>query len=190
MKNIFVLSVAVLLLAFAGCFTEREAGQGNRALLKGGQAVAADMDGWVAVPNTSPAITKSGDLNYAVLAANNVTTPAMDGWVALNPACFAKLTGIAVLTPTAAPAEVYVLKEGRDIPKAKTGWVAVPNSQPAIETSTRIAILSLATLAGNQIVPKEINGWVAVDTATLAKLVEKAIDTGAGAEVPVPHKDQ
>ncbi len=185
MKNTATIAtVCALLLALSGCNTEREPSQ-ERAVLKAGQQVSADMVGWVAVPNTAPQTQqdKNANLTYALVATHNIVPASMDTWVAMNPEFFAQLTDIK-LTAKATPAsERWVLKpEGKSVPKDKQGWVAVPFSQPRIESSAKHKGREMATLAANQIIPKEMDGWVAVDATTLGKLVEKYMMSGKGSK--------
>ena len=188
-KSLVVLCASVLVLGLAGCNTEREPGAGNKAVLKAGQQVSADMVGWVAVPNTEPKVAKGGDVEYAVLASQNVVPGALDGWVAINPALFSKMSDIKTETPNVAAAEKWVLKpEGKRVPKEMNGWVAVPPSSVSVEASARSEELKMAKLATYNIVPKELNGWVAVSPATLSKLSEKYMMTGKGSDPKQPRK--
>jgi hypothetical protein len=192
MKNSILSTVVIagLVLALSGCNTEREAGT-ERAILKAGQQVSGDMVGWVAVPNTSPALTTNKDKNvtYAVISANNVVPDSMNGWVAIDPSLFAKMTDIKVETKDIPATDRWVLKpEGKSVPKEKHGWVAVPFTQPQIQSSDKGKGLQMANLSSNNIVPKEMNGWVAVDSIVLANLVEKHMMTGQGAELPKNRK--
>jgi hypothetical protein len=172
-----------LVLGSTGCFTKRDNPAEDRALLHAGQQVSADMVGWVAVPNTAPALRKQGDLSYAVLSAHNVVSAAVDGWVAMNPAFFAKLADIKVDAPPAGSSERWVLaQEGKSVPKDKDGWVALPYSEPQIEKSSSKKDREMAVLATGNIVPKEMHGWVAVTREDLAKLSEKFMLTGPGAK--------
>ncbi|HYF49551.1 MAG TPA: hypothetical protein VEJ63_09105 [Planctomycetota bacterium] len=186
-KNILSIAMLGMVVALVGCNTEREQGQGERAVLKAGQQVSADMVGWVAVPNTQPAVTADKDkaVSYAVVQTNNVVPASMDSWVAVNTALFTKMTDIKVEVKDAPAGERWVLKpEGKSVPKEKHGWVAVPFTQPQIESSAKAKGLEMATLYANNIIPKEMNGWVAVDRETLAKLSEKYMMTGKGADLP------
>jgi hypothetical protein len=176
--------VAVLALAVSGCNTEREKGQRDRAILKAGQQVSAEMVGWVAVPNTAPATKQDKGLSFAVLGTHNVVPETMDGWVAINPTFFTKLSEIKVDVPTNAAGERWVLKpEGKSVPKDKHGWVAVPFSEPQIEKSDAKKDREMAALASGNIVPKEMNGWIAVDRDSLAKMVTAYMKTGSGSKV-------
>lgn len=175
--------VAVLALAVSGCNTEREKGH-ERAILKAGQQVSADMVGWVAVPNTAPQTKQEKDVSYAVLGTHNVVPETLDGWVAINPVFFTKLSGIKVEVSTGAAGERWVLKpEGKSVPKDKHGWVALPYSAPQIEKSEHKKDREMAALAGGNIVPKEMSGWIAVSSETLAKLSDAYMKTGAGSKV-------
>jgi predicted small secreted protein len=175
------LALAVVVLAIAGCNTERDVGK-ERALLKAGQQVAPDMVGWVAVPNTVPDMRQEKGASYGVLSTLNVVPETLDGWVAVNPTFFASLTGIKVDAPAAVNAQKWVLKpEGKSVPKDKNGWVAVPYSEPTIESSAHHKEREMARLAAGNIVPKEMHGWAALDRETLAKVVNEFMKTGAGA---------
>jgi hypothetical protein len=164
------LAAAALVVALAGCYPEREPGQ-NRAALKAGQTVPPDMNNWVALPNTVPEAKTSGELKYAVLATHNIIPANLDGQVALDPALFTKLSGIAVEAPKGTGAVPYVLKEGKTISKDKSGYVAVPGDNPKIIKSSN-GSMATAELVKSQVVPKEMNGWVAIDRDTLGKLAE------------------
>jgi hypothetical protein len=180
---ITAVAVVALLVALVGCETEREVGQ-DRAILKAGQQVKAAMVGWVAVPNTSPKVAQDKGISYAVISAHNIIPTAMDGWVAMNPTLFTKMTEITVAAPTAAAGEKWVLKpEGKRVPQDKDGWAAVPPNEVQVEASSHQKDLELAKLAASSIAPKELNGWVAVDSTTLATLVEKYMKTGPGSKV-------
>jgi len=175
--------VAVLALALSGCNTQVEKGS-DRAILKAGQQVSADMVGWVAVPNTAPQTKKEKEVEFAVLGTHNIVPSTLDGWVAINPAFFTKLSDIKVEVPAGAAGERWVLKpEGKSVPKDKHGWVAVPYSEPQVEKSEHKKDREMAALANGNIVPKEMNGWVAVDRDTLAKLVTAYMKTGQGSKV-------
>jgi hypothetical protein len=181
------LLLASLLFVLYGCNTEREVGEGDRAILKAGQQVSAEMVGWVAVPNTAPAVStnKESNVTYAVVTTNNVIPAKLNGWVAMNPALFTKMTKIAIEVKEAPAVERLVLKpEGKAIPKDKNGWIAIPLTQPAIESNSKNKALEMAVLSANNLVPKELNGWVAVDKETLATLSEKYMSTGTGSELP------
>jgi len=187
LKNLYSVAMLAVLVALAGCNTEREEGQGERAVLKAGQQVSAAMVGWVAVPNTQPSLIADKDkaVSYAVVRTNNVIPSSMSSWVAINPTLFSKMSDIKVETQDSPDAERWVLKsEGKSVPKDKHGWVAVPFTQPQIESSGKAKGLEMATLYANNVVPKEMNGWVAVDRDTLAKLSEKYMMTGKGADLP------
>ncbi|MGD0094403.1 MAG: hypothetical protein ABSE73_31225 [Planctomycetota bacterium] len=177
---LFVLVALALALGAGGCFTERDNPKEERAILKAGQQVSADMVGWVAVPNTAPEMRKSAELSYAVISAHNVVPAALGGWVAMNPAFFAKLTDIKVDTPPATSGERWVLKpEGKSVPKEKNGWIALPFSEPKIE---KHGDREMAQLCMDNIIPKEMHGWAAVSPENLAKLVEKYMGTGPGSK--------
>ena len=188
MKTILTASVVTgilaLGLALTGCNTEREKDLGDRALLKAGQQVSEDMVGWVAVPNTAPKLeqNKTAGITYGVLAAHNVVPAGMDNWYAVNPALFAKMTDIKIEAPKVATVEKWVLKPvGKKVPADKDGWAAVPNTQPTMDN--REAGYEIGTLFTNNVVPKEMNGWAAIDKETMAKLSEKYSQTGSGARV-------
>jgi len=185
-RNTLIVLVAflgALVITLAGCNTEREKGV-ERAYLKAGQQVSAEMVGWVAVPNSAPEMKKGDAYSYGVLSAQNVIPQTMDGWVAINPVFFSKMTDIKVDAPKAAGAERWVLKpEGKSVPKDKHGWVAVPFTEPQIEASAHKKDREMAALLENNVVPKEMHGWVAVNKETLEKLVTKYMSTGPGSKV-------
>lgn len=182
--------LGALMVAVSGCNTEREPGTGNRAVLKAGQQVSADMVGWVAVPNTQPHVAenKAGGYSYAELTANNVVPQSMDNWYAVPAPMFDKMTGIKVAAkPAPAALPRWVLKpEGKSVPKDMNGWVAVPPEQSKVQASKGGS--EVAVLIGNSVVPKEMNGWVAVNPDTFAKLVEGVMMKGPGADVAKPHE--
>jgi len=189
MKKALIAAIPVLTFAgvlfIAGCNTQRE-GKADRAILKAGQQVSADMVGWVAVPGGAPSVKedKGAGVSYAVLARHNIVPTTMDGWMAVTPKFFAKLTGIKIEEPAQDNSEMWVLKpEGMSVPKDKNGWVAVPYSVPQIESSSHKKELEVADLFGNNVIPKEMNGWVAADKETMAKLFEKYMSTGKGSDV-------
>jgi hypothetical protein len=191
MKNSLAYSastfgICALILALSGCETKPEKGQGDRAYLKKGQQVTEEMAGWVAVPLTEATMVedKEKGIKYAVLRANNVVPYAQASWVAMPPALFEKLGGIKAEAPKEA-ANIdnrVVLRQGKSVPKHAVGWVAVPFSQPLIEKQKKG--LEMAQLMVNQIVSKEMHGWIAVDRDTLAKLVAPYMQTGPGSEIP------
>jgi predicted small secreted protein len=193
-KTLFsIIAVCALVLVVSGCNTEREQGGEERAVLKAGQQVSAEMVGWVAVPNTAPATTVDKDKNvtYAVVLTNNVVPRSLNNWIAMNPALFTKMTEIKVETKESPAADRWVMKpEGKSVPRSMHGWVAVPFSQPAIESSSKGKALEMATLYANNIIPKEMNGWVAVEPDALAKISEKYMMTGKGAELPKSRTNQ
>lgn len=180
------IAVGALVLALAGCDTERDKGGQMRATLKAGQKVSNDMTGWVALPGaTEPNIKKddSKGISYAVLGANNLVPYALNNWVAINPAFFTKLTEITVEAPKES-GDLFVLSpKGIRVPADKNGWVAVPYNSPKIESSATRKDRELAKLSAEDVIPKEMNGWVAVDKDTLANLVDKFMKTGPGAKV-------
>ena len=185
MKNtpaLFAALIAVaLVVALTGCYPEREPGQ-NRAALKAGQTVPPDMNNWVALPNTMPEAKTSEGLKYFVLATHNVIPANLDGFVALDAALFTKLSGLQVEAPKGAGAPLYVLKEGKTISKDKSGYVAVPNENPKVVKSSS-GTMATAELVKSQLVPKEMNGWVAIDRDTLGNLAEKKLAPKEG-ELP------
>ena len=94
-SKLSVVATAVLALAVSGCNTEREKNH-DRAILKAGQQVSADMVGWVAVPNTAPA-TKKDKVDYACQA--KVACEDMSGTLTVDPveamtSCVAANVGI------------------------------------------------------------------------------------------------
>lgn len=181
-----ILCFLGIVLTLAGCNTEREVGSGERAILKAGQQVSSDMVGWVAVPNSSPTSVqdKATGITYLVLASHNIVPVTVDGSFAVPPTLFAKMTDITIEVPKIGSEEKWILKpEGKSVPKDKQGWIAVSPSEPQVERSSHLKGLEVATLSSNNIIPKEMNGWVAIDKETFAKLVEKFLMTGSGSKV-------
>ena len=179
-------------LFLAGCNTEPEDKNVDRAILKAGQQVSEEMVGWVAVPNSTPKVVaaKEKGLTYAVLSTHQYVPASMNSWVAMTPALFAKMTDIKVETKDAPAPEKWVLKPlGKSVPKDKDGWVAVPFSEPKIESSATKKALEMATLFTHNIIPKDMNGWVALDANTLAKVSEEYMKkAGPGAQLPKERK--
>jgi len=187
MSKLHLLAIPVLvgasLLTLSGCNTERDKGS-SRATLKAKQQISGDMVGWVAVPGTVPQSKKEANLSYAVLATDNLIPTSLEGAVAINPVFFSKLSGVKVEIPAPNPGDKWVLgKEGRKVPADKHGWVAVPYSEPQIERSESKKDREMATLQPDNIIPKEMNGWIAIDRETLAKLVATYMNTGPGSKV-------
>jgi hypothetical protein len=184
------LVAGAFLVVIVGCEADREPSQ-DRAILKGGKQVPENMVGWVAVPNNPPKVTENKEkgVAYAVLATHQVVPETMHSWEAMPAELFAKMTDIKLEAPKEAAPEKWVLKPvGKRIPKEMNGWVAVPFSEPKIESRAKKG-LEMATLYANNIVPKDMNGWVAVDRETLAKIVEPYLTKkGSGAELPKDRK--
>src|SRR5690242_318958 len=118
-----MLGLFASVVFLAGCQTERDEGQGDRATLKGGQVITYDMTGWVAVPYSVPDVKKASNVNYAVLTAYNVVPVNLQDWIAVNPKLFSKMSGIAVDAGNLPEDPRYYLEaKGKKIPKDKTGW--------------------------------------------------------------------
>ncbi|HEY3323095.1 MAG TPA: hypothetical protein VGP72_21765 [Planctomycetota bacterium] len=182
MKKLSILSLALAVI-LTGCLTQRDDKTTDRATLQAGQQVSAEMVGWVAVPPCNAQVKQDKGISYAVLPAHCVIPKTMDEWVAVNPEFFTKLSEIKVEVPVAVEAQRWVLKpEGKSVPKDKQGWIAVPYSEPIIEKSDYKKDRQMAVLASNNIVPKEMNGFVAIDRDTLAKLVAAYMSTGPGSK--------
>ena len=97
---------------------------------------------------------KEKGLKYAVLQQGSLVTQELDKWKAVNPEFFAKLSGVTV----AAPEEDKTLHSGR-------GYLI-----PKIEASEKFPDRKLTAISANYLVPKELNGWVAVSQETFEKL--------------------
>jgi len=184
-SKLFLRSVAVLaLLCGLGCDNDRDSSSyvGGKYLLRPGKHVSSQIAGWVAVPGNEPKTIddKTSGLSYAVLTTHDVVPSTMSGWVAINPSLFAKMSGIKVEAPKDDQSELIVLHRGELISGDLANWVAVPNSQPQVEVSSTKKDNGLAKLSSQNIVPKELNGWVAVNPDTLATLSEKYMMTGKG----------
>lgn len=185
MKRSTISSLAVLTLValvLGGCDADNTQSRGGRAFLRGGKHVPSNLVGWVAVPGAEPKITddKDAGISYAVLSTHNLIPGSISGWVALKPALFTKMSGIKTEAPADNGSELFVLQGGSKIPYDMSNWVAVPNTQPEIESSASKKDVGLAKLYTDNVIPKELNGWVAVNPDTLAKLSEKYMMTGKG----------
>ena len=191
--KIYAKFLAILLAGsfiLVGCNTIVEKGE-TRAILKAGQQVSEEMVGWVAVPNSAPAIVKKDNaLTYAVLATHQYIPASLNGWVAMTPTLFSEMTGIKVETKEAPSSEKWILKPaGKSVPKDKEGWIAMPFTEPKIEATATKQHLKMAKLSADNIIPKDMNGWVAVDTTALAKLAKERVEkAGPGAQLPQARK--
>ena len=174
------VALAVLV---SGCDNDNDY-RGGRTYLRAGKKVSSHLSGWVAIPGAEPKITENKDasLSYAVLSAHQVVPYAMNDWKAVPPKLFKAMTKIVVEAPADNATELYVLREGDHVPYDMGNWVAVPNTQPQIETSSTQKGKGVAIISADNVIPKEMNGWVAIDKETFARLVEKYMMTGKGAE--------
>ncbi|MFH0939407.1 MAG: hypothetical protein V1899_09025 [Planctomycetota bacterium] len=182
----FLTVILVGSLILIGCNTIVEKGE-TRAILKAGQQISEDMVGWVAVPNSTPAIVKKEKgLTYAVIATHQYIPASLNGWVAMTPTLFSEMTGVAVATKEVPASEKWILKPvGKSVPKDKEGWVAMPFTEPKIEATATKQHLKMAKLNTDNVIPKDMNGWVAVDTTVLAKLAKERVEkAGPGAQLP------
>lgn len=179
-----------LLAATAGCFLKREEGT-NRTILKKGWQVDESMAGWVAVPDSKPEghsaqveveetdgetgkVRKATmEIAYYRLATLQVVPAALDGFYAFNPQAFAKLSKIK-LDPleSKAPAK-WEMRVGRRVTEDKDGWIGVAEKYPKVEMSEKGS--GSASLAADQLVPQEMDGWAAISADTLNQLAEKRI---------------
>jgi hypothetical protein len=186
MTRTTLVSLVALTLAgmvLVGCDADNTQTRYGRTYLKGGKKVPSNLVGWVAVPGSEPKVTddKNAAISYAVLSSHNIVPGSISGWVALKPALFAKMSGIKIDAPADNASELYVLNAGARIPLEMSNWVAVPNTQPQVESSSSKKDVGLAKLYADNVIPKELNGWIAVNPDTLAKLSEKYMMTGKGA---------
>jgi hypothetical protein len=188
------LFAAALMLGLAGCNTERDKEDSDRAILKAGQQVSADMVNWVAVPNAQPItkLDKESKIHYAILPANVVIPASLNGWSAMPPELFERMSKIKVERLKMPALDRFVLKpEGKKVPQEMDSWVAVQGTWVQAESTGKK--LQMAPLYRNQLVPKEMHNWVAVDKETLANLVENYMMTGAGSDLPkakTPYKEK
>ncbi len=104
---------------------------------------------------------KAKGVSYAVLQEGSVTTKEIDGWKALSPEFFTKLSNITVTAP--APDTM-----------AHPGF---SYHVPAIEASKLYPERKMATISTGSLVPKELNGWVAISHETLEKLAKDFMTT-------------
>ena len=177
------LTLAFSLVVLSGCDSDNDTRYGH-IYLKGGKKVPSHLAGWVAVQGTQPKLVedKEAGFSYAVLATHNVVSSELSGWVAVKPGLFARMSGIKTETPAGDEAELYVLNKDAHIPMEMSNWIALPNTQPEVESSATKKDVGLAKLAADNVIPKELNGWVAINPDTLAKLTEKFMMTGKGAK--------
>jgi|GEM_PF-6061276 len=186
LKLIVPVLLAALLVGLSGCDSQRDPGL-QRATLKGGKKVSQDMVGWVAMPGTvAPEIKQDKDkgVTYALLSTDNVVSGETNGWIAINPKYFSKFAKVTLDEPKAVSSSRWDLDfKGKKIPQELTGWVAIPNTPPKIERDPVNKTMEMATIWNNQVIPSEMHGWVAIDKDTMAKLAEKYMFTGPGADV-------
>ncbi len=177
-------AVALVAVVLTGCDADNNNPKYGHVYLRGGKKVPSNLVGWVAVPGAQPKVVEDKNLgfSYAVLATHNIVSSDISGWVALKPGLFAKMSGIKVEAPADNASELYVLNAGARIPEDMSNWIALPNTQPEVESSSTKKDVGLAKLASDNVIPKELNGWIAVSPDTLAKLSEKYMMTGKGAK--------
>jgi hypothetical protein len=175
--------VLALLVAVTGCFLKREEGT-SRTILKEGWQVADDMANWVAVANIEPkAVTASEPkITYYVLCTHNVIPAKMSGFVAISPNVFEQVSKIKAPACKTPEGEMWQMRVGRKVPKDKEGWIGVALNYPQIEKRGEAGI---AMLLADQLVPKEMDGWVAMDRESLGSL-EAARQMGLSNEPKAP----
>lgn len=99
---------------------------------------------------------KAKGISYAVLQEGSVATKEIDKWTALSPEFFAKLSGITVTAP--APDKTV---------HAGYGYI-----MPKIEASEQYPERKVTSVSANYLIPKELNGWVAISHDTFEKLAK------------------
>lgn len=178
-----LFAVAFVAVVLTGCDSDNDTRFGH-IYLKGGKKVPSRLSGWVAVQGTEPKVVedKTAGFSYAVLATHNVVSNELNGWVALKPGLFSKMSGVKTETPAGDSGELYVLYKDAHIPLEMSNWIALPNTQPEVQSSATRKDVGLAKLSSDNVIPKEMNGWVAVNPDTLAKLSEKYMMTGKGSQ--------
>jgi len=110
----------------------------------------------IAQPQKPYEIQEQNGVKFAVLQHGSLVTPNIDKWRAMTPTLFAKLSGITVKVPV----EDTSHRSGVYMTVKYDGSEAVPD-------------LKFANVTANTLVPKELNGWVAVTPEQLAALVDK-----------------
>ncbi len=182
---IAVVAVCVLTVLLSGCDADNvnERG-GGRAYLRGGHKVPSNLSGWIAVPGAEPKPTqdKNTGITFAVLKTHDVVPSTMNSWGAMTPQLFLAASGITVEAVKDDSSELYVLNQGSQIPYEMSNWIALRNTQPEVQISATKKEKGVGTLYTENIVPKEMNGWVAMDRETFAKLLEKYMMTGKGSK--------
>ena len=171
-----IVAALTLVLVGCGCDNDNDEYRGGRTMLRGGKKVSSNISGWVAIPGAEPKLTedKAAHISYAVLSTHQVVPASMNNWKAVPAKLFKIISKIAVEAPPENNTELRVLYHGEHIPYDMSNWVAVPNTQPEIETSDTQKGRGVALLHADNIIPKEMNGWVATDVDTFAKLVYEA----------------
>ena len=167
----FALVALSMMVFVAGCMVEKDKDH-NRARLIADKHVPDDMDNWVAVPGITPKpTTDSGKaITYYRLATHNLVPDNMEGYFALSPALFEKVTGLKLAAQTSPETELFTLKARKKILHEQDGWIAVPLSYPSIQKQGEG--FAMATLSPDTLIPKDMDGWVAVDKETMAKIAE------------------
>ncbi|MEI6236519.1 MAG: hypothetical protein WCT04_25970 [Planctomycetota bacterium] len=109
-------------------------------------------------PPAYPVIeNKEKGFSYAIMQEGVVLTKEVDKWNALSPELFAKLSGITVKAPE--PNKAILEGYGYILPK--------------IETSSAYPERKMTAISASYLVPKELNGWVAVSQETFEKLAKE-----------------
>jgi hypothetical protein len=169
------IAAVALALILSGCDNDNEY-RGGRTYLRAGKKVSSNISGWVAIPGAEPKLTedKTTHISYAVLGTHQVIPGSMHNWKAVPAKLFKIISKIPVEAPPEDNSELHVLYRGEHVPYDMSNWIAVPNTQPEYETSATQKGRGVAILRNDNIVPKEMNGWVATDVDTFARLVEEA----------------
>jgi hypothetical protein len=173
MSKCVLAGLSALVLVLAGCYVENEKGK-EQAILKKGLRMPGKMEGWIAVPNKEPQIKKDGSgISYAQLGAYQIAGESMEGWYACNPKAFAKLTKIQLDTAKGPSCEPWTPKAEKKVPDDKDGWICMPPNFAKSQTDEMDSSLAMAQLHAGQIIPKEMDGWGAIDVKTAEDLFSK-----------------
>ena len=143
-KGTMACLVATVVLTLAGCNKHRD------------EEYSTYVEPVAPIPPYPLIDDKAKGISYAVLQEGSVATKEIDKWTVLSPEFFAKLSGITVT----APAPDKMLHSG-------FGYI-----MPKIEASSQYPERKVTSVSANYLVPKELNGWVAMSPETFEKLAK------------------
>lgn len=142
------LALAGGLLAFSGCNKHRDEEYQEQVYV-------------APVPPYPLVEDKTLGISYAVLQEGSVISSNIGSWHALSPELFTTLSGVTVKAPE--PDKTYHAGYGFTVPVIEAGQGKPEHKMARISAST--------------LVPKDLNGWVAVDQASLDALSKKYFES-------------